>query len=85
MNLIRFVDAAALLTLSASVLAAPPKISAEQARASALAKVPGGKVKSEELEKEDGRLIWSFDIAAPSTTGITEVHVDAEDRQGALS
>lgn len=78
MNVIRVAGAAVLLSLSASLFAAPSKISAEQARASALAKVPDGKVKTEELEKEHGRLIWSFDIAKPSTPGITEVHVDAK-------
>ena len=53
------------------------KITEAQARAAALAKVPGGSVKSNELEKENGRLIWTFDIARPSIKGVTEVHVDA--------
>ena len=77
MNAIRMLGAAALLSLSVSLLA-EPRIAEEHARATALSKVPGGKVKSEELEKEHGRLIWSFDIAEPSSTDVTEVNVDAE-------
>ncbi|MEA2165893.1 MAG: hypothetical protein QOK37_4020 [Thermoanaerobaculia bacterium] len=52
-----------------------PKITMEQARATALAKAPG-KVTSEELENEKGKLIYSFDIAT-SKTDVTEVNVDA--------
>jgi uncharacterized membrane protein YkoI len=29
------------------------------------------------LEKEDGKLQWSFDVAAPDSQDITEVNVDA--------
>ena len=52
-----------------------PKITMAQARATALKKAPG-KVKSEELETEHGKLIYSFDIAT-SKNAITEVNVDA--------
>jgi regulator of RNase E activity RraB len=52
-----------------------PKITMEQARTTALKKAPG-KVTSEELENEKGRLIYSFDIAT-SKTSVTEVNVDA--------
>jgi uncharacterized membrane protein YkoI len=52
-----------------------PKITMAQARATALKKAPGT-VKSSELEKEHGKLIYSFDIAT-SKTDITEVNVDA--------
>ena len=54
---------------------AKPKITMAQARATALKKAPG-KVKSEELENEHGKLIYSFDIAT-SAKSITEVNVDA--------
>jgi uncharacterized membrane protein YkoI len=30
------------------------------------------------LEREGGTLLYSFDIAVPGKTGITEVHVDAQ-------
>lgn len=52
------------------------KITPAQARATALKKAPGT-VKSEELERENGRLIYSFDISSKS--GITEVNVNAMD------
>ena len=53
------------------------KISKETAQASALARVPDGTVKEGELEKEKGKLIWSFDIAIPGLKDIKEVAVDA--------
>ena len=58
-------------------LAAQAKISKADAEKIALEKVPGGTIKEGELEKEKGKLIWSFDIATPGTTDTTEVHVDA--------
>jgi uncharacterized membrane protein YkoI len=58
-------------------LAKQAKISLEAARATALAKVPNGEVRSEELEKEHGKLIYSFDIAVPGKSGIQEVNVSA--------
>ena len=53
------------------------KISKETAQATALAKVPGGAVKEAEIEKEKGKLIWSFDITTPDSKNIQEVNVDA--------
>ncbi len=58
-------------------LKAEAKISETDARATALAKVPDGTIKEAELEKEKGKLIWSFDIARPNTKDITEVNIDA--------
>jgi uncharacterized membrane protein YkoI len=43
----------------------------------ALARVPGGTIDGAELEEEDGKLIYSFDIKVAGTKGETEVHVDA--------
>jgi uncharacterized membrane protein YkoI len=60
-------------------LAKEAKISLETARATALAKVPHGVVRSEELEREHGKLIYSFDIAVPGKPGIQEVNVNAID------
>ncbi len=54
------------------------KVTKSQAEKTALAKVPNGVIKSAELEKEHGLLIWSFDIAKPGTKNITEVQVDAK-------
>ena len=59
-------------------LHAEAKISEADARTMALAKVPGGSISSSELEKEHGRLIWSFDIAQVGSKNITEVQVDAK-------
>ncbi len=59
-------------------LQAEAKISKADAEATALAKVPNGKMKAAELEKEHGKLIWSFDIAMPHSKNITEVQVDAK-------
>ncbi len=44
----------------------------------ALSQVRDGKINGAELEKEHGRLIWSFDIARPGTKDITELQVDAK-------
>ncbi len=54
------------------------KITRAAAEKTALARVPGGKTKSAELERENGVLVWSFDIAMPRTKNVTEVQVDAE-------
>lgn len=58
-------------------LAAEARISRADAEKTALAKAPGGTIKEGELEKEKGKLIWSFDIATAGTSDITEVQVDA--------
>jgi len=58
-------------------LKAEAKVSESDARQVALNKVPNGTIKEAGLEKEKGRLIWSFDIATPGTKNITEVAVDA--------
>jgi uncharacterized membrane protein YkoI len=62
---------------SQAQLMSQAKISKADAERTALAKVPGGTVKEGELEKEKGKLIWSFDITTPGTKDITEVAVDA--------
>ena len=51
------------------------KISKKEAIKIALAEVKGGKVKSSELEKENGKFVWSFDIKVGKE--IKEVWVDA--------
>jgi uncharacterized membrane protein YkoI len=54
-----------------------PKVSLEAAQATAQAKVPEGKMTSHELEKEHGKLIYSFEFKVPGESGVREVHVDA--------
>ena len=63
---------------SLASLQAQAKIAEEPATQTALARVPGGEIKSTELEREHGKLIWSFDISKPNSRNIAEVQVDAE-------
>ena len=58
-------------------LAKQAKITMAQARTTAITKEPNGKIEGEELEKEHGKLVYSFDIRNPKGT-ITEVQVDAK-------
>ena len=53
------------------------RITQAQAERAALAKDPGGKVKSAKLARENGQLIWSVDIVTPLTKKIAAVQVDA--------
>lgn len=52
-------------------------VSMDSARAVAMHEVPNGHIQSSELEREHGKLIYSFDIAVTGQTGIEEVNVDA--------
>ena len=47
------------------------------AKKTALAQVPKGWVKASELEREGGKLLYSFDIASKGKAGIDEVQIDA--------
>lgn len=58
-----------------AALARQAKITMEQARATALKRAPG-KVEGSELEREHGRLVYSFDIRNAKGT-IDEVQVSA--------
>ena len=58
-------------------LMAEAKISKETAQQTALAKVPNGTIKEAEIEKEKGKLQWSFYVTTSDTKDITEVNVDA--------
>jgi uncharacterized membrane protein YkoI len=64
---------------SQAALQKEAKISEETARATALGQVPNGTVKSSELEREHGKLIYSVDITVPGKKGIQEVNVNAID------
>lgn len=59
-------------------LKAAAKVAEADAEKTALAQVPGGTIAGSELENENGKLIWSFDIKTPQSRNITEVHVDAK-------
>src|SRR2546430_1854945 len=58
-------------------LQAEARVSRAEAEKIALSQAPNGTIKEAELEKEKGKLIWSFDIATPGAKDITEVGVDA--------
>ena len=64
---------------SQATLQKEAKISEETARATALKEVPNGTVKSSELEREHGKLIYSYDITVPGKSGVEEVNVNAID------
>jgi uncharacterized membrane protein YkoI len=53
------------------------RVTKHQAKEIALARVKGGTIKSVELEKENGMLIWSIDVAQLGRKDITDVWVDA--------
>jgi uncharacterized membrane protein YkoI len=91
MRTIRVVAVAAAILVSGSTtsilatsqetqnqLQAEAKVTQAAAEKTALAKVPNGKIKSGELEREHGKLVWSFDISMPRSRNITEVQVDAK-------
>jgi len=59
---------------SQAALSKEAKISMEQAQRTALAK-EAGKIQSKEIEREKGKLIYSFDIKMAD--GIHEVNIDA--------
>ncbi len=61
-------------------LKALAKISKDSAKTVALSRVAtGSKVKSAELEREKGTVVYSFDIRVPGQTGVEEILVSAID------
>lgn len=73
-----FVAAAFAAQPTEAELMKEAKITKAEAEQIALANVAHGIVKSAEIEKEKGHLVWSFDIARPGTHDITETWVDAK-------
>jgi uncharacterized membrane protein YkoI len=53
------------------------KMTMVDARAMAQKTVPTGKIASGEIEREGGKLIYSFDMKVPGKSGIDEVNIDA--------
>lgn len=53
------------------------KITGDSARVIALARVPNSTVKSMELEREKGMLVYSFDLTVAGKSGVDEVWVNA--------
>lgn len=58
-------------------LLAQAKITGDSALKLARLRVPNSTMKSAELEKEHGKLVFSFDLAVAGKPGIEEVQVDA--------
>ncbi len=59
-----------------AALAAEAKVAEADARATALKEVPGATVTTFELEKENGKLIYSYDLKVAGEEGIEEVQID---------
>ena len=53
------------------------KMSMAAARAMAKREVPGATIASGEIEREGGKLIYSFDMKTAGKSGIDEVNIDA--------
>src|SRR6186997_2568804 len=53
---------------------ARPTVTLEAARATAQARVPGGKIEEDEFECEDGRLLYTFEIS--TSAGEIEISID---------
>jgi len=60
-----------------SALAKEAKVDEATAAAAARARVPNGTIRSVELEREQGRLIYSYDFTVTGKKGVEEVNVDA--------
>jgi uncharacterized membrane protein YkoI len=60
-----------------AALRAQARTSQMQAEQTALTHAPGGTIKQSELENDNGKLIWWFDIVTPGSKTVTEVSVDA--------
>jgi len=58
-------------------LAKKAKISEPEAAAIAMKRVPKGKIEAVELEREDGKFLYSYDLRTPGKSGLDEVHIDA--------
>lgn len=53
------------------------KMTMADARAMALRTVPNAHIKAGEIEREGGKLIYSFDMKVAGKSGIDEVNIDA--------
>ena len=93
MRITRFIPLAAIVFTAAAAGAQGPKHSKKvetqadlqkeakmtmvDARAMALKTVPGATIQDGEIEREGGKLIYSFDMKVPGKSGIDEVNIDA--------
>ena len=59
-------------------LAKKATLTEAEATAAAQKRVPKGTIQAMELERENGRLLYSYDFKVPGKSGIDEVNVDAK-------
>ncbi|MBA3672054.1 MAG: PepSY domain-containing protein [Gemmatimonadaceae bacterium] len=62
---------------SQAMLQKEARLSMADARALARRTVPGASIRTGELEREGGTLIYSFDMKSAGKSGIDEVNIDA--------
>ena len=93
MRITRFIPLAAIALCAAAAGAQAPKhhkkaetqaalqkeakMTMADARAMALREVPNSTIKDGEIEREGGKLIYSFDMKVAGKSGIDEVNIDA--------
>jgi uncharacterized membrane protein YkoI len=58
-------------------LMAKAKISEDSAAKIAMKRVANGTITTAELEREKGKLVWSYDLTVPGKSGSREVVIDA--------
>jgi len=68
---------APLKIAGSAALKAKARISGDSAARIAKGTVPTGTIQAAELETENGKLIYTFEIKVPGKSGIDEVNVDA--------
>jgi uncharacterized membrane protein YkoI len=69
--------APAWLKVESAALLQRAKVTPEAARATAQARFAKARIVSAELEVEDGKLLYSFDLRTKGKSGVDEVDVDA--------
>jgi uncharacterized membrane protein YkoI len=62
---------------SQKALTKEAKVSWSAARKTAMKKIPGATVANHEIERENGKLIWSVEMKKKGADGVEEVNVDA--------
>ncbi|HKR08694.1 MAG TPA: PepSY domain-containing protein [Gemmatimonadaceae bacterium] len=53
-------------------------VSEANAAKTVAARLPNGRIQAVELENEDGRLIYSYEVKIPGRSGIEEINVNAK-------
>lgn len=55
------------------------RITEDSAAKVAMARIPNGRIRAVELEREHGKLIYSYELKVPHRSGVEEVNVNAID------